>query len=201
MHVDDARRDRGFTIIELLVVIAIIALLLSILLPAVGKAREQAKVSLSRSNLRQIGLALHEYAADWEDRQYTAARDTLGSYGSVQAYNASVYGSGSGIELHPPLFAGRDHNGAMWAWWTSYPPAHGFIAPINFSGDSVYFGWFRVPNTKPIHDYLTGKFFDPVYYAPKDHLSTTAVESCMDEPGEFAPFCYDAATPGDNTTI
>ena len=56
------RRIRsGFTIIELLVVISIIALLISILLPAVGKARDNAKVAVSRSNLRELGNAMHQY--------------------------------------------------------------------------------------------------------------------------------------------
>lgn len=59
---------RGFTLIELLVVVAIIALLISILLPALRNAREQGKRAVCLSNMRQMGIALLSYAL--ENREY-----------------------------------------------------------------------------------------------------------------------------------
>jgi prepilin-type N-terminal cleavage/methylation domain-containing protein/prepilin-type processing-associated H-X9-DG protein len=56
-----APKRRGFTLIELLVVIAIIAVLIALLLPAVQQAREAARRTQSRNQLKQLGLALHNY--------------------------------------------------------------------------------------------------------------------------------------------
>ncbi len=59
-------KARGFTLIELLVVIAIIALLLAILLPAMGKIKETARAAVCKSNLKNIGLAVQMYLDDYD---------------------------------------------------------------------------------------------------------------------------------------
>src|ERR1700730_5064061 len=84
-------RRRGFTLIELLVVIAIIAVLIALLLPAVQAAREAARRAQCVNNLKQIGLALHNY------------HDVNGSFpmgSSLGLYNGGFYQAKQGWSAH-----------------------------------------------------------------------------------------------------
>src|SRR5580692_2119915 len=90
-------RRQGFTLIELLVVIAIIAVLIALLLPAVQAAREAARRAQCTNNLKQLGLAVHNYiSVNNVMPPATFARDPVPGYG--YPYDFSVF-----IRLLPQL--------------------------------------------------------------------------------------------------
>ncbi|QDU12818.1 Type II secretion system protein G precursor [Gimesia maris] len=82
------KRRQGFTLIELLVVIAIIAILIALLLPAVQQAREAARRSSCKNNLKQIGLALHNY----HDTFRTFPPATIRRKGATSEWETSMIG-------------------------------------------------------------------------------------------------------------
>lgn len=128
-HVRSGRR--GFTLVELLVVIAIIALLVSILLPALAKAREQARRTKCMSNQRNLVMAWLMYAGD--NKQHIVSANTwaipphppvpgggLGGYNQFKNPPTFVWSWVEGGNAPPPDASPGIANGKLWSYTHNY---------------------------------------------------------------------------------
>jgi len=141
--VDRVSVKKGFTLIELLVVIAIIALLLSILMPALGKVKAIAKRMVCGTNVRQNGLAFYLYASDNDDELFIAPTVTPGWY-------ASSFYSWGGVTMDfdydylgtPWDINSRPYDRALNVYLPTETPV--YICPSDPSGDTKVFSPFGV---------------------------------------------------------
>ncbi len=184
----------GFTIIELLVVVSIIALLVGILLPAIGKAREQAQLTRSQANMKQLATAAATYGAEWNDRQLTLITDNFSQYGTSGPAAITNYKTKVGA-AHPPVLLGWGNTPTgpgTWGYWMpgtpGIPDNNGnwiVAAPCNYITGQPSFGAFRMTNCQQFSTYINGRYYDPVFYAPKDTAVMAVVEDFFNYPDEF----------------
>ncbi|WP_437191624.1 DUF1559 domain-containing protein [Planctomicrobium sp. SH527] len=110
MLINKRRLHSGFTLIELLVVIAIIAILISLLLPAVQQAREAARRSQCKNNFKQLGLALHNYHDTFGCFPYARGGTGHPDGGTSQATDNNVNRASGFIGLLPYFDQGALYN-------------------------------------------------------------------------------------------
>lgn len=118
-------REKGFTLIELLVVIAIIALLLAILMPALGKVKEAAKLVVCSSNTRQVLVGVNAYAAGNDDKYPASICER--SNGTFSWANYLNYHS-----AEPDQLRSIPSGGAMYIYLGDYLPEYNvFMCPLS----------------------------------------------------------------------
>ncbi|HOX01470.1 MAG TPA: type II secretion system protein [Candidatus Paceibacterota bacterium] len=165
-----ASGNRGFTLIELLVVIAIVAILASMLLPALAKAKNHAHRTACLSNLRQIGIATAQYLCDCANRMPWVADEEL--------------------QLTPPVDAGGKRYARMGSFMPLLHPYNGDVRiwaspPVKSAPTNSWLSHFRGPwreagredPSKGVSHYLSDKLAE-MDTAKARYLRGRTPESC-----------------------
>jgi prepilin-type N-terminal cleavage/methylation domain-containing protein len=212
------RVRRGFTLIELLVVIAIIAVLVSLLLPAVQQAREAARRTQCKNNLHNLGLALFNYEETYSQFPVTSiwTSDGTGTTTTNYIYNQSMYIALLPMMDQANLANSLDKSTLPWVGAANQAlirtPLSTFMCPSTPSENTYTVDWsvpathdFRT-NAKPTNNWGTVTFARNDYAAPCDMRSplwSNLINHSGDTKMSSFRLCFFATSnnSGQNTTL
>jgi prepilin-type N-terminal cleavage/methylation domain-containing protein len=194
----NTHKIRGFTLVELMVVISIIALLVGILLPAISRARDNARIGQSKSNIRNIKTAHDLYSNDNKGKMWTGTPENLasgpdGSFTGTTAEQALglwreryFTNSGDKFTILPGVWPCETDGGGH--WFALNFPSH--IVPYCFPEGLCTSAWglprvgtFRFTNSRQIAEYMEDKCYHRAFWAPKDRVLQRALQQCWDSNG------------------
>lgn len=166
----------AFTLIELLVVIAIIAILIGLLLPAVQKVREAAARMSCSNNMKQFGLALHNYAGA-NDNKLPASRVTVGGVSKFRSWTPIVL-----------AYVEQDNVGKLWDFKIKWNTG------TNLTTSQNNFKVFQCPSAPGVPRRQAG----PVNYGAGDYGSVNAIRRRFYTANGVPNFPTPGSAPGDD---
>jgi prepilin-type N-terminal cleavage/methylation domain-containing protein/prepilin-type processing-associated H-X9-DG protein len=193
----DARRSAAFTLIELLVVIAIIAILAALLLPALARAKEQAKQAACYSNLKQWGTALQMYTPDFREMP---PRDGMG-HNNLYAPGDPVTPSTPGNVYGTSFTSGTPEDPSA---WFNLLPSYVAGKPLSFYYTNLINSRGGSPTKATLYLPFPGNPYASIWQCPSANMSLSTVGSILAGNGDYGFFSYvmniDLKRSGDGQT-